>query len=571
MKPVAETLHLQKRGGTWYYHRRVPSHLVEKLGKQVIKASLRTTDKREAKRLRALHDVESDALFASASASDTSISAGSHPKKVPFSVLIEYVRAAVEEDDRNSAKAFVLDPPEDAEQLEDMRIDAEIFLEMFSEPGAARTQPSVGSFARKVLARAGAESSAANDHPEFLELVRRALMEIYRRKADRYHDRHDRPFYDELFNPERPSPVTFQALVDVYLAEQQETYELNGVSQKRWDKVCSHAKTIVEIVGPTIPVTQIDDDVVQTVRSVLAKLPSNRTKLYPDIPLALAIERAQKEKRPVISSSTQGFYLEIFSGLLRVAVRKKLLPHNPCSDAQPLKKSKLPSDQRRLPFANEQLKKFFLGSFYLSCAPDAPSPYDKPDRSWRFWMPLIMLFSGARPNEIAQLRCADVKVTGNGTRYLDLTNDGKSDAITVKTASSRRRIPVHSHLQRFGFLAFVEDRRKADGDNAPLFPALRPDKYGNRAWYAAKRFNEVFLPAVMAVGERQSLYSLRHNVRDALRAVNAPPEALLAIAGWAPGGKAISDSYGDPGNPDHYIKWVEEITYPELDLSFLYV
>jgi hypothetical protein len=75
----------------------------------------------------------------------------------------------------------------------------------------------------------------------------------------------------------------------------------------------------------------------------------------------------------------------------------------------------------------------------------------------------------------------------------------------------------------------------------------------------------------MAVGERQSLYSLRHNVRDALRAVNAPPEALLAIAGWAPGGKAISDSYGDPGNPDHYIKWVEEITYPELDLSFLYV
>src|SRR5690606_28998154 len=104
-----------------------------------------------------------------------------------------------------------------------------------------------------------------------------------------------------------------------------------------------------------------------------------------------------------------------------------------------------------------------------------------------------------------------------------------------------------------------------------LFHELTPDKYGNFAAYATRRFRESFIPAEIQLGPRQTLYSLRHNVRDALRRVEAPAETLLAVTGWSPSGKSVSDHYGDPGNPDLHIKWVERIAYDGLDLSFLHV
>lgn len=79
-----------------------------------------------------------------------------------------------------------------------------------------------------------------------------------------------------------------------------------------------------------------------------------------------------------------------------------------------------------------------------------------------------------------------------------------------------------------------------------------------------------FCPGEIVLGPRQSLYSLRHNVRDALRRLKAPDETLLAVCGWAPNGKAVSTDYGDYGHPDLHAEWVERIAYDGLDLSFLY-
>jgi len=51
--------------------------------------------------------------------------------------------------------------------------------------------------------------------------------------------------------------------------------------------------------------------------------------------------------------------------------------------------------------------------------------------------------------------------------------------------------------------------------------------------------------------------------------VKAPAETLLAVCGWSPSGKAVSDDYGDPGDPDLHAEAVAQISYPDLDLSFL--
>src|SRR3546814_12051732 len=78
-----------------------------------------------------------------------------------------------------------------------------------------------------------------------------------------------------------------------------------------------------------------------------------------------------------------------------------------------------------------------------------------------------MLLSGARPNEICQLRTSDIKRTKAGVWYMDVDDAGEGNS--VKTEASRRRIPIHSELVRIGLLRFVNDRCKA-GAEARLFP-----------------------------------------------------------------------------------------------------
>lgn len=574
MERVSDKLHLQKRGNVWHYYRRVPKDLVPVLGKRFIKYSLKVASLSEAKRLRTLADIKTDALFASA---EKALSGNGRPADVlapkDFSVdmLTEYVRETIERLDKRNAEQLSLDPPESRDQREEICMNTEIGLQILSNPSDPRRDEWVDGLSKRILAEAGVEVEVGSaDYVRFSEIVRRGLVELNRRKLDRYNDRFDVPFHDSLFDPSRPPAVTFAELAKTYLKEKEEEYELNGVSLKRVDKVRAAVATIREIVGDSLPVHAIDDDIVQKVRSTLARLPANRVKLYPRLSIPVAIERAARQNKPVLAPITQRVYLDVFRDLLKVAVRKKLLPNNPAADVRPLKKDPVPLEEKRLPWTKEQLKGFFEGKFYRSCAPGGKG-YSKPDWAWRFWLPLIMLFTGARPNEIAQLEIGDVKQTVAGTWYLDLTNGEDEDGgKRLKTASSRRRIPVHSELIRIGFLQFVVKRKK-EGVSQRLFHELTPDKYGNLATYATRRFNERFIGEEIELGPRQSLYSLRHNVRDALRRVHAPEETLLAVTGWSPSGKAVSYQYGDPGNPDHHISWVAKIAYDGLDLSFLHV
>ncbi|TNF04754.1 MAG: site-specific integrase [Sphingomonadales bacterium] len=568
MNDVAETLHLQKRGGVWYYFRCVPKTLVAAIGKQFIKRSLGTSSLTEAKRLRTIHDLNSDALFMAAEKEGIGSGKGSKHSVLPLATLTEHVRSMIAIMDRQSAERLLKDPPADRTSLKERQADTEYELGILTNPADLRQHELIGRAGQRLLDQIGADIPDLSEAAQFEEIIRRGLIELCRRRLDRYADRYDRSYYDGLFDPARPASMTLEELSQTYLAEKEEDYQLNGVSPKRLDKIKASVAVLCEMIDGQMPVHAIDDDVVQRVRSLLAQMPSNRTKLYPGLPLDAAIERAKKDGKPGLSSSTQAHYLEILRDMLKVAVRKKYLPSNPAEEVKPLKKDGVTAAEKRRPWTDQQLREFFMGSsFYRSCAPGFAKPYTGKDRDWRFWLPLLMLFSGARPNEICQLHVDDIARTPIGVWYMSLTDE--KDGNSLKTQASRRRVPIHPELIRIGFLQFV-DRQKQQGASARLFPALKPNKYGNLAWYPVKRFNEQFLPATMVLQERQSLYSLRHNVRDALRRAKAPAETLLAVTGWSPSGKAVSDNYGDPGNPDHHAEYVEKISYAGLDLSFLY-
>jgi integrase len=221
----------------------------------------------------------------------------------------------------------------------------------------------------------------------------------------------------------------------------------------------------------------------------------------------------------------------------------------------------------------QQIADFFKSDFYAECAKYAPAfAYDK--QGWRFWLPLLCLLLGLRPNEAAQLHVTDLKRTEKGTWYLEIEPTADEDeevngaAKTLKTTTSRRKVPLHPELIKIGFVQFVEQHKKAK-EGPRLFRDLKPDTYGNCATYALKRFREVYLPEAIKMESRQSFYSFRHSWRDALRRIDAQPATLQALGAWSQG-KLTSDDYGDKADPDYQVQFVEKISFEGLDLSSLH-
>jgi hypothetical protein len=54
---MSQTNHLLRRSGTWYYRRRVPLNVIPVIRKPIIQFSLKTTDPKGAKKLRAAEDL----------------------------------------------------------------------------------------------------------------------------------------------------------------------------------------------------------------------------------------------------------------------------------------------------------------------------------------------------------------------------------------------------------------------------------------------------------------------------------------------------------------------------------
>ncbi len=576
---MADDQYIRKNGNRFWYYRRVPTQLVPVLNRKFIKKSLRTSDPKTARALRNIETVRVDALFAEAereSIGSASKPTGAMTKNVPFAVLEEYVRKAVNAIDRKTADRLAVDPASTSEELKEMQMNAEIELGILKNPDDPRRHEFIASFGDRVLKEAGAEIADTEELARFGSLIRRALVELRNRKLDRYDDRFN-GHRDPLFDTQRAPTPSFQMLSNQYFEERKLEGELNGFNRKTLDKDEAIIKMLVEIIGAETSIADIDYDRVREVQVVISRLPSNRNKLYPGKSLAAVLKLSDANPDGRLAPQTQRSYLDVFADIMALGLKKRLLPSNPALGIKPLKRDEVAAEDRRKPLRPEQLKAFFEGKFYKRFAPDADNPYSNPDIAWRFWMPLIMLYSGARPNEIAQLTAADFQVTPKGTVFMNLLDDETDDderggrrAIKVKTATSRRRIPVHPLLQRFGLLDFVSHVSESGRiPNARLFPSLKPNEYGNLAWYALRRFNEFFFKEETKLDRRQSAYSLRHNVRDALRTVGASPDALRAIGGWAPGTKAASDNYGDPGDPDHHVTWVQKIEY-DLDLSFLY-
>ena len=568
MEDLSNKLHLINRDGVWYYRRRVPKDLASRIGKKQIQHSLKTKDLNEAIARREKEDVLTTALFEAAK--------NDEPLTLTPTLALRLVQEYVEHQDRLWEKRSAASPPKDEAEKLDMKIDISMSEQILTDRDDPRSEENISMAMRKILRQSNYTLSYEDiSRDELHEMVRRALIELYRRADRRIENDYSTPFIDHMFSPAAKVRMTFCELYNEFFEQYADDARGKKVSQKRINKVETQLRLIREIIGDDTPVQAIDYDRCMDFRRTLARIPSNRSKIYKNKPLDEVLILAEAAEKPCLAYETQADYLRTLGMVLNLAFLKRIIPNVPSSGMIPSAK-KTSADKKRIPFELDQIRDFFKSKYYQKCAKGNNAPYKVETQHWRFWLPLICLFMGMRPKEVCQLELSDVQCTKNGVYNLRVseTDDeyeaSKNSTIkkTIKTPTSKRKVPVHPELLKIGFTKFVEDQKKA-GEQV-LFNELKPDQYGDRAQYALKRFRETYLKQSIKIQELQSFYSFRHSFRDALRRIEAPPEVLQFLGGWSQG-SLVSNIYGDKSDPDYLNTYVQRIEYPGLDLSHLYL
>jgi hypothetical protein len=200
------------------------------------------------------------------------------------------------------------------------------------------------------------------------------------------------------------------------------------------------------------------------------------------------------------------------------------------------------------------------------------------ERDGKFWIPLLCVLHGTRLEEVADLYRRDI-VEVDGIWCMDIrpslieTPGEAARRRTLKTATSRRRVPLHPDIVRMGFLDYVE--RIAPGAADAIFPDIEPQgRDGKRGPRITKWFGH-YRKHVKLFRAGVASHSFRHNVQTALRNVcrdYQDARALDYLFGHLKRGASEGEVRYDKGPGLAVARdLVARLSYPGLDFSHLFV
>ena len=229
-----------------------------------------------------------------------------------------------------------------------------------------------------------------------------------------------------------------------------------------------YLKRFIAIFGD-LGVKDIDRDKIKAFRDHMRdfprKVPADKKRLST---LSL-IEWAKGDPSvPKLSIGTvNGKAIGALSAVLGIAVECKNIDENPCSRTKLALKPGEKERRKRPPYSRRDLRVLFSSPVYLQ----RKRPIGGAGEAC-FWLPFLAAFTGARLEELGQLRVCDIqRDEESGVVFFDLLeiNDEPGQTTHLKTATSRRKIPICETVQKAGFMLYLE-RMRASG-NVRLFSA----------------------------------------------------------------------------------------------------
>ena len=319
--------------------------------------------------------------------------------------------------------------------------------------------------------------------------------------------------------------------------------------------------TFIELVGEDFPVTRLDKKAAREWKALLMEYPvkAAETGIFKDmgIKAIVAANSVAKNPKPVISPKTVNRYIAAFSSFCNWLVAHDYLAANPFLDMY-LSVDKTKTNVR--PFTDEERKVLFASPLFHGCKSDMKwhEVGTHKIRDHRYWLPHVMMYSGARPGEIAQLLVDDVRQM-HGVWVMHFTDEGDEEK-SLKTKGSFRVVPVHSKLVEMGFIAHVERQRVA-GERR-VFPEAERNARGHIANKFEKKFGTYLVKLGLKEGRGLTLYSFRHGFSDAMRAAGFMDEEFGFLMGHSK--FSMTARYGamPEGTLQKRVELIEAANYP---------
>lgn len=294
-----------------------------------------------------------------------------------------------------------------------------------------------------------------------------------------------------------------------------------------------------------------------------------------------------RTRERALAVSTVNGRLSKVKEIYKIACGKHLLTDNPTLHTLGARESAAASRRkRRLPFGAADLELIFGSQIFTA-------QYRSRGQSGEatYWIPILMFYTGARPEEIAGLALGDLRKDPQHGWYLDIIDrpcaedrdlfdedsppgepepdpvDPDDDDVpeshrrTLKSGSSVRRVPVACELIELGLLRYVEWVRSSG--SAVFFPTLRKDWHGKLSGSFGKFFGR-YLRSLGINDRRKVLYSLRHNMKDLLEAAGFRSKYLKRFLGHASGDGAVTDGYGSDVPLGRMVRRFARVRFPQI-------
>jgi len=504
-------IHKHPGSANLWYIRDIPEHvrhLVPLTKRGTVptkwKISLGTAVRRDASvKARALA-IQHDAIIASGRAPD------------PKSNLSEEMRAAI--DAAGGERALLEWLNERAHEAVRLADEADSWRDQSTQaasPAAVAPDSTDGGNPFQIAAaELVAISATAHDlpHPDWIA-GKAAALDAERRQIERQIAR-DVPVVRALGNtPEKLAKSGLHHVADVVAANPRDPDKitLSGIVQAWQEQSAPGApeqyaypvKLFEELHG-ALPVRQVTVDHVRAFRDALAKMPPASGGKFDAMTMPEIIRVAERQALRSLKASTASKHFRCLKAMFTFAADEGYVDVNVAAGIKmrPKKGRHVETKkEKRRTFSPAEMVKLF----------DAAAVAPWRDKVENLWFLRLMTYTGARPEELAQLAPHDVVTIGEHL-CLSLHDAGDNH---IKNLSSVRMVPVHPELLRLGF----EDFAKAANARPYLFSTLEPDGRGRRYGRMQRRLTAL-IDGKVSKDERLVPYSLRHVFKDALRNVS---------------------------------------------------
>ena len=279
--------------------------------------------------------------------------------------------------------------------------------------------------------------------------------------------------------PKKPSrkrvrkSQTLLAYVELFITHEGQTSTNDNPGEARRN----YLMRFLDIIGYNVTLTSLNADHVRHYREMMHRIPANFDKQGFKIPRARALrpkwfkETIQNWEGKTLGGGINSHFKHVRMFLIW-ANNEHHLKYNFAAMLKMSPKRKAETKTKTVNFLAPDLHKLFIDGYLYGDS----SPLKESDKAWKFWVPLIAMYTGMRSEEIGILSLKHF-IQQEGFWCIQIPNKAKSKA-------GIRTFPIPQRLLDVGLLDYRQQIvDETSGDNeARIFPDL-PRKgltYSNR-------------------------------------------------------------------------------------------